>query len=80
MRVLGLVQEVSAKLKAGTEYLVAALAGVACARDHYRKAEQLRLHVMEVRQVANAGHMLCQIVDGGRSLQRQVVQIVVEAQ
>ena len=35
---------------------------------------------MEIGQVANAGHVLGEIVDGRRPLQRQVVQIVVETQ
>ena len=34
---------------------------------------------MEIGQVADAGHVLGEVVDGERTLQRQVVQIVVEA-
>ena len=69
-----------AGILAAAENLIAALAGIAGARDHHRQAEQPGLHVMEIGEVANAGHMLCQIVDGHRPLQRKVVQIVVEAQ
>ncbi len=35
---------------------------------------------MEVGQVADARHMLGEVVDGERTLQREVVQIVVEAE
>ncbi|MNE19824.1 hypothetical protein D3C80_1129210 [compost metagenome] len=60
------------------EDLVAALAGVAGARDHHRAAEQLGLQVVEVRQLADARHVLGEKIHRQRSLQRQVVQVVVE--
>ncbi|MNZ36740.1 hypothetical protein D3C78_541690 [compost metagenome] len=60
------------------EDLVAALAGVAGARDHHRAAEQLGLHMVEVRQLADARHVLGEKIHRQRSLQRQVVHVVVE--
>ena len=60
------------------EDLVAALAGVAGARDHHRAVEQPGLQVMEVRQLANTRHLLGEEVHGQRPLQREVVQVVVE--
>ena len=60
------------------EDFVAAFAGVAGARNHHRAAKQLGLQVVEVRQLADARHMLAQVFHRQRALQRQVVQVVVK--
>jgi hypothetical protein len=60
------------------EDFVAAFAGVAGARNRDSAAEQGRRHMMEVLQVANPRDMLGEKIDGHRSLQRQVMQIIVD--
>ena len=60
------------------EDLVAALAGVAGARDRDRAAEQRGRHVVKILEVANAGHVLGEKIDRDRALQRQIVQVVVD--
>ena len=60
------------------EDLIAALAGVAGARDRHGAAEQGRRHVMKVLEVANTRDMLGEKIDGHGSLQRQIVQIIVD--
>ena len=67
-----------AGILAAHEDFVAALAGIAGARDHHRRAEQRRLHVVEIFEIADAGHVFGEIIDRERPLQRQVVQVVVE--
>src|SRR5579871_2306159 len=58
--------------------LVATLTGVSGARDEHGPAEQRRGHMVEVLEVANAGHVLREEVHRNRSLQRQVVQIIID--
>ena len=66
------------RILAAHEDLVAALAGVAGARDHDRRAEQRGLHVVEILQVADTRHVLGEEIDGERALQGEIVQIVIE--
>ena len=66
------------RVLAAHEDLVAALAGVAGARDHDGGAEQRRLHVVEVLEVADARHVLGEEVHCERALQREIVEIVIE--
>ena len=66
------------RILAAHEDLVAALAGVAGARDHDGRAEQGGLHVVEILEVADARHVLGEEIDRQRALQRQIVEVVVE--
>ncbi len=60
------------------EDLVAALACVARARQHDRRAEQRGRHVVEVAELPNARDVAGEEVDRERALEREVVEVVVE--
>ncbi|MPL84470.1 hypothetical protein SDC9_30435 [bioreactor metagenome] len=67
------------RVLAAHEQLVAALAGISRACDQRRHPEKRGGHVAEVIQAADARHVFLEEIDGERALQRQVMQIVVEA-
>ena len=68
------------RIRRAAENLVPAFASIARARDRHWAAKQGRRSVAEIIEVTNAGHMTRKEIDRDRSLQRKIVQIVVEDQ